>query len=462
MHHYLFLRPLTIVLLAAALSLPAFSQQPLSPQKAADLRAQICANFFMPDPLPALDAHVHRTFSPAPGVRAEAVTYASQLGMRVTAILYLPDPLPVAQTAKSADATQSRPIQNPESKIQNPKLPAFLVINGHSGDKYTWYAYYTGITFARAGAAVLTFDPYGEGERSRNRSGKGEHDYVRGSPTMPDDIAARHLFGAFLTDVRQAVSYLCSRPEVDPTRIAAGGYSLGSLIMAVAGAIEPRLRACIMTGGGNLDGEGGYWEGISNKPMCSGYPYRALRFLGDRPAIIYALHATHAASLVWNGREDICNIKRTQEPFFDDLRARVAKLTAPENQKNILTYGFTPAPARHRPYLLTKPVVLWLNQQIHFPNWTEEQIKAMPETHISEWAAQVRYPLSPMYATEIREGGTLAVGAGVPGIDREQLSVFTPAEWNPIQDQYTLDAWLKKVGATTNKDRPKEPKPRKN
>ena len=436
MRHHLFLRPLTIVLLAVALSLPAFSQQPLSPQKAADLRAQICANFFMPDPLPALDAHVHRTFSPAPGVRAEAVTYTSQLGMRVTAILYLPDPLP------------------------KKKIPAFVVINGHSGDKYTWYAYYTGITFARAGAAVLTFDPYGDGERSRNRSGKGEHDFVRGSDTMSDSIAARHLFGAFLTDVRQGVSYLCSRPEVDTTRIAAGGYSLGSFIMAVAGAIEPRLRACIMTGGGNLDAPGGYWDN-SGKPMCQSLPYQSLAFLGDRPAVIYALQATHAASLVWNGREDVCNMVHTQEPFFDDLRARVSKLTAPDNQKNILTYGFTPAPASHRPYFLTKPVVLWLNRQIHFPNWTEEQIKAMPETHISEWAAQVHYPLSPMYSTEVREGGTQAVGTGVPGIDHEQLSVFTPAEWKPLQDQYTLDAWLKKVGATTTKDRPKEPKPQK-
>jgi len=436
------IRPLTSVLCLLALSAfslqpLAFSQQPISPQKAADLRAQIRATFFMPDPLPALDAHTHRTFSPAPGVRAEAVTYASQPGMRVTAILYLPDPLP------------------------KEKIPAFLIINGHGGSKYSWYAYYTGVTYARAGIAVLTYDPTGEGERSRNRAGKGEHDFVRGSDTMPDDIAARHLFGLFLTDVQQGISYLASRPEVDPTRITAAGHSLGSIVMAVAGAIEPRLRACIISGGGNLDGEGGYWEGLKSKPMCQGYPYRALRFLGDRPAVIYALHADHAATLVWNGRDDICNIKNTQEPFFDDLRARVAKLTAPDNQKNILTYGFTSAPASHRPYFITKPCALWLNRQIRFPNWTEEQIKAMPETHISEWSAQTGFAIPAMYAPEVRHGGTMAVGAGVPGIDHEQLSVFTPAEWKPIQDQYTLDAWLKKVGATTTKDRPKEPKPQK-
>lgn len=53
----------------------------------------------------------------------------------------------------------------------------------------------------------------------------------------------------------------------------------------------------------------------------------------------------------------------------------------------------------------------------------------MPQTHISEWSKQTGYPIDRLYATEAREGGTRAVGTGVPGIVREQLKVFTPAEW---------------------------------
>ena len=411
------------------------ASETLTPERMNELRASIRAHFFIPNPLPELAPRQHRTFSPATGVRAEAITYGTQYGMRVPAILYLPDPMP-----KNPDGT---PL----------KIPAFIVVNGHGGDKYCWYSYYAGIAFSRGGAAVLTFDPAGEGERSRNRaSGTREHDYLRGSPDVAPDIAARHLFGLFLTDVQQAVSYLCSRPEIDPARIAAAGYSLGSFIMSIAGAIETRIHAAIMTGGGNLDGNGGYWE-TSDKPMCQSLPYQSLRYLGDRPALIYALHAYRGPALIWNGREDICNIMNTQEPFFDDLRARVAALLDSNSSKrnNIFVYGFTPAPASHRPYFLTKLPVLWLHKQINFPNWTEAQIAAMPETHIMDWSEQTGYPIDRLYATEVREGGTMAIGAGVPPIAREQLDVFTPTEWEKVKDEYTFDAWLKKIGATSSK-----------
>jgi len=456
------------LLAVSALQPSAFSQHPISPENAAALRSQICSTFFMPDPLPPLDAHTHRTFSPAPGVRAEAITYASQLGMRVPAILYLPDPAtapppPVhssqttATTSAPELARQRQTVNRELGTVNSAGLPALIIVNGHGGDKYSWYSYYCGITYARAGCAVLTYDPIGEGERSRNRkSGTREHDYIRGSPTLTDTDAARHLCGLMLTDIMQAVTYLSSRPEVDPTRIAAAGYSMGSFVMALAGAIDPRIHAAIMTGGGNLDGPGGYWDN-SGKPMCQSLPYQSLAFLGDRPAIIYALQADRGPALIWNGREDICNIKQTQEPFFDDLRARVAALL-PENspaRANIFTYGFTPAPASHRPYFLTKQPAIWLSKQLHFPNLTTDQVAALPEVHIIEWAKAVNYPMDPGYTSEAREGGAMAIGNNVPPITRDQLSVFTPAEWEKVKNDYTLDAWLKKIGATTTRDKPK-------
>ncbi|MBM3854878.1 MAG: hypothetical protein FJ399_17290, partial [Verrucomicrobia bacterium] len=254
-------------LLVLALVLPA-GAQPLTPARVVELRSQIRGNFFVPDPLPALAAKTHRRFAPAPGVTAEAVTYATQLGQRVPAILYLPDPLPPGAP-----------------------LPAFVVVNGHGGDKYAWYAYFTGVAFARGGMAVLTYDQAGEGERSVSRqSGTRDHDKLTG-----DAILARRLAGLMLTDVSQAVSFLAARPEIDATRIGAGGYSLGSFVLALAGAIEPRLRACVLVGGGNLDETGGYWD--RSKPMCQGQPYQSLGFLGDRPATIYALHAARGPTL---------------------------------------------------------------------------------------------------------------------------------------------------------------------
>ena len=91
-------------------------------------RRRICDNFFVPEPL--LDASTLRRFAPAPGVQVEGLTYRTQLGLLVPAILCLPDPMPAE------------------------RIPAFIVVSGHGGDKHAWYSWYTGILFARGGAHV--------------------------------------------------------------------------------------------------------------------------------------------------------------------------------------------------------------------------------------------------------------------------------------------------------------------
>lgn len=384
--------------------------QGLQPEQAADWRSRIRSNFFIPDPLPALDAKVHRKFEPAANVSAEAVSYATELGMRVPAVLYLPKPLPQG------------------------RIPGFIVVNGHGGDKFSWYAFVTGITYARAGAAVLTYDQAGEGERNLKRlSGSRAHDRLQG-----DEAMARRLCGLMMTDVMQAVSYLAARPEVDASRIGAGGYSLGSFVLSLAGAVETRLRACVMVGGGNLDGPDQYWD--KAKPMCQGLPYRSLNFLGDRPAMIYALHAARGPALIYNGLADtVVNMPKTPPPFFEDLRERVIKMGA--NPGNVFETGFVPA-ASHRPYFVTRPVALWLEKQLDFPNWTAASIAKMPETHISEWARQNDIPMDKLYVTEEREGGARAVGDQIPGYRREDLGVFTPEEWEGVKQKYVFESWV--------------------
>jgi dipeptidyl aminopeptidase/acylaminoacyl peptidase len=390
---------------------------PLTPERIAELRAQIRTNFFIPEPLPALAPQTHRRFEPASGVVAEAVTYATEFGTRVPAILYLPNPL-----------------------SKNRKIPGLVIVNGHGGDKYSWYSYYSGIAYARAGAAVLTYDQAGEGERSATRSSSTrEHDRLTG-----DEVMARRLAGLMMTDVMQAVSYLAARPEVDAARIGAAGYSLGSFVMALTGAVETRLCACVMVGGGNLDGPGERWD--SSKPMCQGLPYRSLSFLGDRPAVLYALHGP---SLIWNGRIDsVVNIIKTQEPFFEDLRARVIKERG--SAESVFEFGFT-SNGGHRPYFTTKPVALWLAHRLDFPNWTEASIRALPETHISVWAQEHGVAIDKTYMTEETEGGTLAIGDNVPRFERESLSVFTPTEWEKNKSLLTFDAWVTAARAAKDK-----------
>jgi len=411
--------PAIMIAIAAASGLLVSSpgaapSEPLTPARVAALRAQVRTNFFVPDPLPPVDGETHRRFEPARGVSAEAVTYATEFGMRVPAILYLPKPLPKG------------------------RIPAVIVVNGHRGDKYSWYSYYAGIVFARAGAAVLTYDQAGEGERSSTReSHTREHDKLEGGSTM-----ARRLAGLMITDVMQAVSYLGSRPEIDPARIGAGGYSMGSFVLALAGAVEPRLRACAMVGGGNLDGPGGYWDG--SKPMCQGLPYKSLSFLGDRGAVIYALQVSRGPVMIWNGRADSI-VAKAKDPFFADLRTRARQLAGRPDA--VFEIGFTDGTG-HRPYFLTRPVVSWLAAELSFPNWTATTVRSLPEVRIGDWARTHGIAIDASLASEEKEGGTLAVGDDVPGFQREELSVFAPAEWEKRKSTLAFSAWVAAAAAT--------------
>ena len=264
--------------------------------------------FFAAAPLPDLEPAVHGRFEPAPGVIAEKVTYGTQFGMRIPAILYLP-------------------------KSRQGKIPGLMVVNGHGGDKYSWYSFYTGILYAKAGAAVLTYDPAGEGERNLERkSGTRAHDRVEPPPEL-----AQRLAGLMITDARQAAAYLAQRPEVDAGRIAAVGYSLGSFVLSLTCALETNLNSCVLAGGGNLDGPGGYWDRA--KQMCVGIPYKSLSFLGDRPAALYWLHSLRGHTLIYNGRGDnVVNVQNTQDHFFEDLRRRV--LERPASSERVLEFAF--------------------------------------------------------------------------------------------------------------------------
>ena len=246
-----------------------------------------------------------------------------------------------------------------------------------------------------------------------------------------------------ITDLSQAVSYLSQRPEIDSSRIGAMGYSLGSFVVGLTGAIERRLRACVLVGGGNLDGPNAYWD--NTKPMCTGTPYRSLASLGDRPAIIYALHASRGPTLVFNGLEDVTvQIPRHREPHFRALQRRVAELKG--GSDGVFETGFVPG-VGHRPFFVTRPVGAWLERQLDLPNWNEDSITRMEETHIAEWAHSHEVALDPLYSSEHREGGTRALGTEVPALSRSDLSVFSPEEWARQKRRLIYEAWLEAAKA---------------
>ena len=195
------------------------------------------------------------------------------------------------------------------------------------------------------------------------------------------------------------------------------GYSMGSFVLSLACAVETRLHACVLAGGGNLTGPDGYWD--RSKPMCQGLPYKALSLLGDRPAVLYALHAERGPTLVYNGLQDTTVAIPTHGPeFFEDMWKRAAKVHG--GTEGLFEYKFDTG--AHRPWFVTRPVARWFEKQLDFPNWTDADIARLPVTHISEWAAKNKVDMDRLYVTEEREGGAMAIGTGVPGLSRRDLA----------------------------------------
>lgn len=242
-----------------------------------------------------------------------------------------------------------------------------------------------------------------------------------------------------VTDIMQAATYLAHREDVDPKRIAVLGYSMGSFISSIACAIDTRVHACVLVGGGDLDGPGGYWDS-SGKKMCQSIPYHSLQFLGDRGAMLYALNAKRGPTLVFNGSGDeVVDIPHHGQEFFDDLRKRaIAELGT---SKDVFDFAFSPNTG-HRPYFVTKPVALWLDDKLKFPKWTRKDIEAMPETHIAEWAVanHLRTEITPQY--EHGEGGTIALGNDIPAVAREDLHALPEPVWDSERESYVYETWV--------------------
>jgi len=379
-------------------------------------RAEIRKQLFVPDKLPALDAKVWSTFSPMPGVIADRVTYATADGMRVPAIVYRPDP-----------------------KLVHGKLPGIVIVNGHGGDKFSWYAFYSGMLLAKAGAVAVTYDPIGEGERNHARlsaASPSEHDAVVDLPHW-----GQRLAGLMQVDAMQGVSYLRSMPQVDAMRIGTVGYSMGAFITGITGAIDPRIHAVLLSGGGTFDGSNDYFD--TGKLPCQAPPYRALGVLGDRGAILYTLNAERGPMFVMNGDADTV-MKMADHPpaWFAAVRERTIAMAGSET--NLFTTVLYPG-ISHRTSWVDVDGMLWLNHQLHFALWDDAAIRAAGTTHVSTWIRENHVTIWPNYIREDREGGLDAVGTGFPGIPQQDLMVLPEAEWEKQRDVLLYEAWAAKT-----------------
>ena len=94
--------------------------------------------------------------------------------------------------------------------------------------------YAVGLT--RAGYCAMCFDTWNFGERrGRPESALFKELLWRGQV----------LWGLMVYDSVKALDYLCTRPEVDPARIATMGISMGSTMSWWLAALDTRVRVCV-------------------------------------------------------------------------------------------------------------------------------------------------------------------------------------------------------------------------
>jgi len=424
-------RLLRLALLAALSSGMLFAQASEDyPRRAAQWRSEIRKALYLPDQLPPLEAKTWSSFSPARGVLADRVTYRTASGMLVPAIVY-------------------RPLRWTGQR-KGVRLPGIVIVNGHGADKFSWYAFYSGMMFAQAGAEVVTYDPIGEGERNIDKkSHTGAHDRI---VPAPEGISAgdwgQRLAGLMQVDLMQAVTYLSQRPEVDASRIAVLGYSMGAFVSGIAGALDPRIHAVLLSGGGTYDDEQDAGKPFDRgKLPCQTPPWRSLRVLGAAPhmrgAVIYALNADRGAMLVENGSADeVMDIPHRGPEWFEGLRQQAIALR--KSDRNLFT-THVDAGEGHRPAWVERAGVLWLNQQIHFANWNAAAIASRPAIRIGDWAKANSVEIPVNYQRPDREGGLMALGGALPAIQREQLMALPAGDWEKLRAQLTYESWAEKT-----------------
>jgi hypothetical protein len=120
-------------------------------------------------------------------------------------------------------------LHSPADMKPGERRPAFMVLHGFGSNKESSVSRTAAELFASLGYVALRFD----------MRGCGESEGARGRVICLEQVE----------DTRHALEFLQTRPEVMPDRIAVYGQSFGAAVAVYAAGVEPRIAACVATGG---------------------------------------------------------------------------------------------------------------------------------------------------------------------------------------------------------------------
>lgn len=164
------------------------------------------------------------------GYRLERVTYLVEPGERIAAYLLVPDAATAGRRAPGICVWHQHNGAYPIGKTEPAGLEGAAM-------------HHTGVALAREGYVVLCPDAAGFGERNKRGAlnGRNLEHYLFAMQV----INGRSLAWKNIGDMRRAVDYISSRPEVDGTRLGCYGHSMGSTHTWLVGPWEPRLKALV-------------------------------------------------------------------------------------------------------------------------------------------------------------------------------------------------------------------------
>lgn len=121
------------------------------------------------------------------------------------------------------------------------------VIDPKAFEKYGALDFAPAERLAQMGYAMVAIDAYAFGERRwQGPAGRGEEGRLTEWALSKTFLwQGKNLWGMMVRDDTLALNYLCSRPEVDPARIACMGMSMGSTRSWWLAALDDRIKACV-------------------------------------------------------------------------------------------------------------------------------------------------------------------------------------------------------------------------
>jgi hypothetical protein len=132
-------------------------------------------------------------------------------------------------TFKSGDLNISGVVHTPDDMVEGDRRPVVLILHGFGSRKDAGNVIGPTNMFMNWGYVVLRFD----------MRGCGESDGMFGHLLCLDQVE----------DTRAAVTFMQSRPEVDPDRIAVVGSSFGAAVAVYTAGVDDRVAAVISSGG---------------------------------------------------------------------------------------------------------------------------------------------------------------------------------------------------------------------